>query len=259
MQTPSPRRRCCETACVRTLLGAAVVVVSGAAGLFFANEFFGRTVLQDVPNDAEALMWADMSAAALALVAACLLLCDCCTHVSYGRRERAAAFVLLVAAILLTTISASVRDLNMKNNRQDESYVCGRRDSVLACPSQRVKLSNPYAKWTKTHPDADECWFNTSSTNPDAFVWGKAFSYNTTAVFRTSDFSDPRTYELYPDYAPCFYYGCADACLPGQRDANDRLLRNEVRASVLWFLALLAVPCIATEYTVETFTQMQMV
>ena len=93
-----------------------------------------------------------------------------------------------------------------------------------ACPSRRVTLSDAYRRWEVANPDAVECWFNTSSVHPESFVWGAAFRF--AARFRTADFRQPETYTAFEQYAPCFYYGCAEACLPDQRDFNARLLRR---------------------------------
>ena len=49
-------------------------------------------------------------------------------------------------------------------------------------------------------------------------MWGDAFRFATR--FRTADFSQPDTYTTFTQYAPCFYYGCAETCLPEQRDFN---------------------------------------
>lgn len=259
----SPSCRCCGTRqdAGRATLGVITLLLSVAALVYLTIEFAGRTVLDGAPNDADALLWSDLASAALALLAGMLLLSpDCCCsvgrHLHLLRRERTAAFgLLLVSVFLAGVVSARVRDHNMKTGRQDETYVCGRLDDPAACPSQRITLSNAYNKWRTSNPDAVECWFNTSSVHPESFVWGDAFRFATR--FRTADFSQPDTYTTFTQYAPCFYYGCAETCLPEQRDFNVRLLRFEALMSVVWFaLAVLAV-CSRARYDRQVYARVE--
>jgi len=255
----SPSGRCCGTRQDggRATLGVLTLLLSGAALVYLLVEFNARVVLPGVPNDADALLWSDMASAALALVAGMLLLSPdwCCSigrHLHLLRRERTAAFgLLLVGAFLAGVVSARVRNHNMRVDGQDESYVCGRLDDPAACPSRRVTLSDAYRRWEVANPDAVECWFNTSSVHPESFVWGAAFRF--AARFRNADFRQPETYTAFEQYAPCFYYGCAEACLPDQRDFNARLLRLEALMGVVWsVLAVLAV-CARARYDTQVY------
>lgn len=251
--------RCCGTPQDggRSTLGVITLLLSAGALLYLLIEFTERTVLPGVPNDADALLWCDLASAALVLLAGMLLLSPdwCCSigkHLHLLRRERVAAFgLMLLAAFLSGVVSARVRNHNMRNDRQDESYVCGRLDHPSACPSRRVTLSDAYNRWRLANAEATECWFNTSSVHPESFVWGAAFRFATR--YRTADFSQEATYTTFEQFAPCFYYGCADACLPEQRDFNERLLRFEALMGVAWsVLAVLAV-CARARYDTQVY------
>ena len=110
-----------------------------------------------------------------------------------------------------------------------------------ACPSQRIKLSDPYNLWLRNNEEELVCWFNTTAVTPDAFLWGEEFEF--AEAFPTADFGDPETYEKYPQYAPCFYYGCSKDCLPDVRAHNDSLLRLEVATTVFSVAGILLSLC----------------
>lgn len=253
MSVADPETRCCgsKQAAGRSTLGVAVFAVFAAAAVYVLVEFGGRQQIADAPDDGDALFWADVAAAVLAVAAGIMLLFPemCCSinaDVHSLRRERLATAALLLATVVLTSMTARVRDVNMKL-RQDESYVCGRIDDPLACPSQRVQLSEAYQTWRTGNENVVECYFNTSSLNPQAFVWGKEFDNLTKLA--TANFASVDTYADFPEYAPCFYYGCAEDCTPGQRAFQTRMLRFEVLLSVVGFAALVLTLCTKTSYT----------
>ena len=253
MSASTKETQCCSTkqAAGRCMLGLVTLVLFGGAAVFVAFEFMGRQQISGVPDDGDALFWADLAAVALAVAAGLMLMFPelCCTvnvDLSSLRRERLMTAALLLAAVVLTSISARVRDVNMKL-RQDESYVCGRFDDELACPSQRVQLSEAYQTWRTGNEDVVECYFNTSSLNPMAFVWGEEYANLTKLA--TANFASPDTYAAFPEYAPCFYYGCAEDCTPDQRAFQTRMLRFEVLLSVVGFVGLTLTLCTKSAYT----------
>ena len=253
MSASAQQTRCCSTkqAAGRSTLGVATVAAFAGAAVYVLAEFGAREQIPGVPDDGDALFWSDFAATLLAVAAGALLLFPemCCavnTDLSSLRRERLVTSALLLFAVLLTSITARVRDVNMKL-RQDESYVCGRFDDPLACPSQRVQLSEAYQTWRKGNEDVVECYFNTSSPNPMAFLWGEEYSNLTSLA--TSDFASADTYAAFPEYAPCFYYGCAESCTSGQRAFQTRMLRFEVLLSVVGFVCLTLALCTRAAYT----------
>lgn len=253
MYAPQRPGVCCGTreSAGRSTLGMATIGLAVGALLYFVVEQSSRQELPGLPDDAgNALMWSDFAAATLTLGAGFMLLFPCCSAdldtVSL-RRERNVAAALLLFATVLTSITARVRDVNLKL-RQDEAYVCGRIDDPLACPFQRVTLSEAYNTWRKGSEDITECWFNTSAVIPDAYTFGQQY-FNAT-IFPTSNFADPDTYVRHPEYAPCFYYGCDEQCLPDQAAQQARLLRFEVLVSVVAFVGATVTLCTRTNYDV---------
>jgi len=234
----SNTRKCCGTKedAGRSALGGVVLLGGGGALAYAVVEMSSRVVLSsDVQDGPGVLLWGDIVAASIVVcVSALLFLPNCCrvlgaqSRQTLGRERNMIAFLLLAVAVI-TSITSRVRHLNM-STVQDESYACGRRDAADACPSQRVKLSNPYDLWLRNNEDELVCWFNTTAVAPDAFLWGKEFKY--AESFPTADFGDPETYEKYPQYAPCYYYGCSKDCLPNVRAHNNTMLRLEVAITV---------------------------
>ncbi len=235
MSTPA---KCCGTRedAGRSALAGIVLLGGGGALAYAMMEMSSRVVLDSGAQDGPGmLLWGDIVAASVVVfVSVLLFLPDCCrldgaqSRQTLRRERNMIAFLLLVVAVI-TSITSRVRHLNM-NTMHDESYVCGRRDAADACPSQRIKLSDPYNLWLRNNEDESVCWFNTTAVTPDAFLWGEEFEYAET--FPTADFGDPETYEKYPQYAQCYYYGCSEDCLPNVRAHNDSMLRLEVAITV---------------------------
>ena len=207
---------------------------------------------EDIPGS---LLLADMVALGIVLAVSLLLyLPDCCRFEGARgrqalRRERNMIGFLLLATAVITSVTSRVRHLNM-STAHDESRVCGRRDSVDACPSQRIRLSQSYDAWLRNNQEMTMCWFNTSAANPKLFLWGEEYEYAST--FFTVDFGDPDTYDAYPQYAPCFYYGCAEECLPDVRAHNREMLALEVIITVLAVAGIALSMCGKTNYAYST-------
>lgn len=230
--------KCCGTKedAGRSTLAGMALLAGGGALAYAVVEMSSRVVLDsDAADGPGMLLWADVVAASiLVCVSALLFLPDCCwmegaQSRQTKRRERNMIAFLLLAVAVITSITSRVRHLNI-STMHDESYACGRRDAADACPSQRIKLGDPYNLWLRNNEEELVCWFNTTAVTPDAFMWGEEFEYAET--FPTADFGDPKTYEKYPQYAPCYYYGCSKDCLPSVNAHNDAMLRLEVAITV---------------------------
>lgn len=235
MSTPA---KCCGTKedAGRSALAGIVLLGGGGMLAYAIMEMSSRVVLDSDAQDGPGmLLWGDIVAASVIVcVSVLLFLPDCCRMEAAQsrhtlRRERNMIAFLLLFVAVITSVSSRVRHLNMSTTH-DESYVCGRRDAANACPSQRIKLSDPYNLWRRNNEDEPVCWLNTTAVTPNAFLWGEEFEYAET--FPTADFGDPDTYEKYPQYAPCYYYGCSTDCLPNVRAQNDSMLRFEVAITV---------------------------
>jgi len=251
MSTPA---KCCGTKedAGRSALAGTVLLGGGGALLYTMMEMSSRVVLDSDAQDGPGmLLWGDIVAASVVVfVSVLLFLPDCCRLDGAQsrqtlRRERNMIAFLLLAVTVITSITSRVRHLNM-NTMHDESYACGRRDAADACPSQRIKLSDPYNLWLRNNEDESVCWFNTTAIVPDAFLWGEEFEY--AESFPTADFSDPDTYDKYPQYAPCFYYGCAEDCLPDVRAELQTSLRLEVAITVFAVAGIVLSLCGKTNY-----------
>lgn len=226
--------KCCGTKedAGRSALAGAVLLSGGSALFYAVMKMSSRVVLDSNAHDGPGmLLWGDIVAASVVVcVSVLLFLPDCCRLEAAQsrralRRERNMIALLLLAVAVITSVTSRVRHLNL-STVHDESYVCGRRDAVDACPSQRIKLSDPYNLWRRNNQDETVCWLNTSAPTPDAFLWGETFS--SSELYPTADFSDLKTYEKHPQYASCYYYGCSKDCLPGVREENESLMRLEV-------------------------------
>lgn len=224
--------------------------------MYVYTQMSGRVVLAgDVEDTPGNLLLADMVALGIVVAVSLLLfLPDCCRFDGARgrqalRRERVMIGFLLLATAVITSITSRVRHVNM-STVHDESHVCGRRDAVDACPSQRIKLSDPYNAWLRNNKDELVCWFNTSATSPDVFLWGEEYEYAET--YPTADFGDPETYEKYPQYALCYYYGCAKDCLPDERAHNSSMLGLEVLVTVLAVAGIALSMCGRTKYAYGT-------
>lgn len=251
MATPA---KCCGTKedAGRSILAGAVLLGGGGALLYTMMEMSSRLVLDSDAHDGpQMLLWGDIVAASVVVfVSVLLFLPDCCRLDGAQsrqtlRRERNMIAFLLLAVTVITSVTSRVRHLNM-NTAHDESYVCGRRDAVDACPSQRIKLSDSYNLWLRNNEEELVCWFNTTAPIPEAFIWGEEFEYAET--FSTADFGNPETYKKYPQYAPCYYYGCSNDCLPGVRAHNNSMLRLEVAITVFSVAGIVLSLCGRTRY-----------
>lgn len=237
-----------------------VLLGGGGALVYTFTEMTSRVVLESASavDGPGMLLWGDIVAASIIVCVGMLLfLPDCCrTNGALSRqtlrRERNMIAFLLLVVTVITSITSRVRHLNM-STVHDESRVCGRRDAVDACPSQRIKLSEPYNLWLRNKEDELECWFNTTAPTPDAYLWGEAYEY--AESYPTADFGDPDTYEKYPQYAPCFYYGCSADCLPNARAHNDTMLRLEVAVTVFSVAGIVLSLCGKTRYDYGTLPQ----
>lgn len=249
-ETPRARPRVSSTPSV--ILGACAALLSAAAIAYLSWEMFTRTTLGVGVDDPGTLLWVDVFAAVATMGAAVLLLLPgcCAADMARGRVERRTAAFLLLTAAIATSITSRVRDLNISVTK-DEAYACGRRDARDACPTQRVQISTAFAEWREGNENVDVCWLNTSAAVPEAFVWGAQYADATNLP--TADFADPATYELHPEYAPCFYYACSAACLPEQREHNERLLRFETLATAVVFVGVFIALCVRSPGSARRF------
>jgi len=250
----SKTSKCCGTRedAGRSALAGTVLLVGGGTLAYTLAEMSARVVLKTSAEDGPGmLLWGDAVAASIVVcVSVLLFLPDCCRFNGAQarqtlRRERNTIGFLLLAVAVITSITSRARHLNMSTSN-DESRVCGRRDAVDACPSQRIKLSHPYDLWRRNNEDELVCWFNTTAVVPDAFLWGEQFEY--AEAFPTADFGDPATYDAHPQYAPCYYYGCSKGCLPGVRAHHDSMLRIEVAVTLFAVLGIALSLCGKTNY-----------
>lgn len=250
----SKPNRCCGTreSAGRSALAGFALAAGGGALAYFLAQMSARVVLDSDAQDGPGmLLWGDVVATFIVVcVGALLLLPDCCRFDGVQsrqtlRRERNMIASLLLVVAVTTSITSRVRHLNM-STAHDESHVCGRRDAADACPSQRIKISEPYELWRRNNEDEPVCWLNTSAPTPDAFLWGEMFS--SAEVYPTADFEDTDTYEEYPQYAPCYYYGCAEDCLPDVRAQLNTALRLEVAITVFAVAGIVLSLCGKTNY-----------
>jgi len=239
----------------KTVFGIFGVCFFSASFVYFIIEFASLETL-DLPSDAPentnlALLWTDFAACAVGFSGALVVLMPdfCCGEGSKERtvfrRERFFAALLFLIATLLVSMTSRVRDNNINQEGHNENFVCSRRDALDACPSSRVKLSEAFRLWSRANDPEDECWYNTSSSFPEAFTWGEEFEFS--EAYATADFNDAETYEQYPDYAPCFWWGCG-SCLPSQRAMHERLLRYEVLVQVGSLVATALSLCLQSVY-----------
>lgn len=236
----------------RSALAGFALAAGGGALAYFLLQMSGREVLDSNAQDGPGmLLWGDVVASFVIVCAGALLLLPKCCRFNGAQSRQALrgernmiAFLLLIVAVI-TSITSRVRHLNM-GTMHDESHVCGRRDAADACPSQRIELSEPYDLWRRNNKDESVCWFNTTAIVPDAFLWGEEFEY--AESFPTADFSDPDTYNKYPQYAQCFYYGCAEDCLPDVRAELETALRLEVAITVFAVAGIVLSLCGKTNY-----------
>ena len=234
----------------RASLGVITLVLFLGSLAYFLYELVSLETL-DLPANAPTntnvtLLWTDLAGCALGACAAFIVLMPefCCTSGSDKRetfrRERFFAALLFFAATVLVTITSRSRDNNINTAGHNENYVCSRRDALDACPTQRVKLSQAFQLWSRANDPEDECWYNTSSSFPENFQWGEE---NEFSVYPTADFNDVETYERFPQYAPCYWWGCGH-CVPSQAYMQERLLRFEVLVQVVSIISVILTLCL---------------
>lgn len=236
----------------RRVVGVVLGLYGAAFAVILLIEVFTRPTLavsrfHDTPG---MLLVADISAAASAVVASVLLLlpeCCCETRVKDSpsvredfRRERnTAALVLVIGAIVVGT-AVRIRDVNFKLT-PSEHQVCGRRESLYACPTQRALISEDYQNYLLANEPA--CWLNTSSATSETFTWGEALS--TATDFPTSNFAEKATYEEFTHYSECFYFGCSKECTPDSHSHNRRMLHYEAAFGVGFIVLITLTMCVA--------------
>lgn len=197
--------------------------------------------LADVADTPLLLQWVDFIALVVALLAGVQLLspelcCDADDEISL-KRERGCVSIMLVFSAICFTISSRVRHVNV-NTVHIESTVCGRRDTPLACPTQRVNTSKNYELWLRTNEPT--CWLNTSLDT--TFTWGEEFK--DAAFLNTDDFSQKQTYVQYPQFAECYLFGCSESCNPDQRHYHTRMLAFETVATFSLIVLIAGVLCV---------------
>ena len=237
----------------RIIAGVVVGLLSTVFLILFLIEFSNRPTL-DLPsslyeNTPVLLLWADIAALAAGFVSSFLLLLPelCCETRDRDdpscrddfRRERNTAALVLIIAVVVFSTTARIRDVNLSTVENDHQ-VCGARSSVYSCPTQRARLSDDYLNFLKVE---DTCWFNTTAPNAQAFTWGQALKG--ASVYPTADFSKKETYETFPEFSECYYWGCGGSlCTPTAYTHHDVLLKLEVAVAVIFTGLVLVAMCV---------------
>ena len=161
---------------------------------------------------------------------------------------------MLVIVVVIFSATARIRDVNFSTDPNDHQ-VCGAQTSVRSCPTQRALLNPDYVEYLKA---SDTCWFNTSARTITAFNWGE--SLKNAAAYPTSDFSKKETYELHPEFAKCFYWGCGgEQCNPEMYNHQDVMLKLEVAVAVIFTGLVIVAMCVGlpeTQYAYVSVTEM---
>lgn len=252
----------------RITAGVAVGLLSGVFTILVCSLFISRPELDiDVSlyqDTSLLLFWTDVAALSAGLVAAVLLLLPelCCETRRKDdpscredfRRERNTAALALVIVVVLFSATARIRDVNFSTDLNDHQ-VCGSRTSVRSCPTQRALLSPDYVEYLKA---SETCWFNTSAPTVTAFNWGE--SLKDASAYPTSDFSKKETYELHPEFAKCFYWGCGgEKCNPEMYNYQDAMLKLEVAIAVIFTGLVIVAMCVGlpeTQYAYVSVREM---
>lgn len=240
----------------RTL--AVVLISAAAAALSYAFiESFQRPSLGiDAKDTPLLLQWVDMAAIVVAALAGVQLLSPelCCDpgNAKAAKRERACVGLMLLFVVFCFSISSRIRNVNM-NTFHDESKVCGRRDTALACPTQRINTSTDYTLWLRDN--APTCWLNTSQDN--TFTWDETFA--SASFLNTNDFSKKQTYIDFPQFAECYHFGCSELCNGDQRHYNDRMLHFEVLSTFVFVVILGALLCVRQPKKQQVWTRSEWV
>lgn len=205
-------------AVILTLLSAIAIVYSFVESTH--RPFLDVTDVSDTPL---LLQWVDFIALFVALLAGVQLLSPelCCDADEISlKRERSCVSIMLVFSAICFSITSRVRHINV-STAHIESTVCGRKDTPLACPTQRVNTSDSYTLWLRANEPT--CWLNTSLDT--TFTWGEELK---DAVFlNTDDFSLKQTYEEFPQFAECYLFGCSELCNQEERHYHMRMLAFE--------------------------------
>ena len=246
---------CASESSGRIIAGVVVGLLSGIFLILFLIEFSTRPTL-DLPlsglyeDTPLLLLWADIVALAAGFVASFLLLLPelCCETRDRDdpscrddfRRERNTAALVLIITVVVFSATARIRDVNLSTEKNDHQ-VCGARSSTYSCPTQRARLSNDYLDFLKAGQPT--CWFNTTAPITQAFTWGQAF--NVASVYPTADFSKAETYEAFPEFANCYYWGCGGSlCTPKTHAHHDIMLKLEVAVAVIFTGLILIAMCV---------------
>ena len=239
----------------RIVAGVVIGLLSSVFLVIFMLEYLQRPTL-DIPasnlheDTPLLLLWADMTALAAGFVSAFLLLLPelCCetrdeddpTCREDFRRERNTASLVLVITVVVFSVTARIRDVNVKTS-MDDHHVCGARTSIYACPTQRAMLSEDYVDFLNVETT---CWFNTTAEASSQFTWGA--DLKNASVYPTSDFSLKDTYVSYPEYANCFYWGCGGPlCNPEMFAHQEIMLKLEIAVAVLFVGLVLVSMCVS--------------
>lgn len=236
----------------RRAAGVVIGVLGTIFAVFLLIEFVTRPKLNvsqfyDTPG---MLLLGDAAAAVAAIAASVLLLMpECCcekrrkdspyVREDFRRERNTAALILVVAAVIVST-TVRIRDVNLRTTPNDHQ-VCGRRESRNACPTQRILINEDYNNYVKAN--GQQCWLNTSSAVKDTFTWGEDLSQSKT--FPTSDFGKKETYEIFPEFAECFYFGCSAHCTPDSRTHNSRMLHWEAAFTMTFVMLVILSLCVA--------------
>ncbi|MBM93562.1 MAG: hypothetical protein CMF51_02275 [Legionellales bacterium] len=252
----------------RITAGVVLGLLSGVFSVLFFLEYSYRPVLDiDVSlyeDTSLLLFWADAAALSSGLVSAILLLLPelCCetrrkddpSSREDFRRERNTAALVLVIAVVVFSATARIRDVNFSTEPNDHQ-VCGSQTSARSCPTQRALLNPDYVEYLKA---SETCWFNTSAPTANAFNWGE--SLKDASAYPTSDFSKKETYELHPEFAKCFFWGCGgELCNPEMYNHQDVMLKLEVAVAVIFTGLVIVAMCVGlpeTQYAYVSVREM---
>ena len=249
---------CASESSGRIIAGAVVGLLSSVFLILFIIEFSNRPTLdlasslyEDTPL---LLLWADIAALTAGFVSSFLLLLPelCCETRARDdpscrddfRRERNTAALVLIITVVVFSATARIRDVNM-NTMKNDHQVCGARSSIYSCPTQRARLSEDYLDFLNVETT---CWFNTTAPAVGAFTWGQALK--DASVYPTSDFSKKETYETFPEFANCYYWGSGGSlCTPDVYTHHDILLKLEIAVAVIFTGLIFVAMCVGLPVT----------
>lgn len=244
----------------RIIAGTVIGLLSTVFLILFLIEFSTRPTL-DLPSSSlyedtpYLLLWADISALAAGFISSFLLLLPelCCESRDRDdpscrddfRRERSTAALILIVTVVVFSMTARIRDVNISTKPNDHR-VCGAQSSIYSCPTQRATLSEDYVNFLNARQPT--CWFNTTAQSAQAFTWGEELK--DASVYPTSDFSKVETYKAHPRFANCYFWGCGGTlCTPEVYNHHALMLKLEVVTAIIFTGLILVTLCVGLPET----------